>query len=185
MKISNCFLFDLKFGGWHVYLCLCCRSSTELQHTKLKQSQQLFSQLTVKCFNGYSPITGYLLRFKRKASSLWETRILTAGKNNVGAEELVLRDLEANVQYDVQVNAGNRHGYETRSDSFRMTTTVQTAGKGYIPNQYLNCVSASRLSFAEQRSCDCSSPIGAIAGGVAAVAILVIVLLVDVKILIG
>ena len=78
------------------------------------------------CFNGNSPITGYLLRFKKSSSFEWKT----VKNDNAKSEEVLLRDLEAFTQYDVQVKAGNRHGFEIGSDSFSMMTAVKTAEGG-------------------------------------------------------
>ena len=78
------------------------------------------------CFNGNSPITGYLLRFKKSSSFEWKT----VKNDNAKSEEVLLRDLEAFTQYDVQVKAGNRHGFENGSDSFSMMKTVKTAEGG-------------------------------------------------------
>ena len=66
---------------------------------------------------------------------MWENRTLTATNSNTGAEKLVLRDLEASAQYEVQIKARNRHGYyddlnENGSNSFSMTTTVRTTEGG-------------------------------------------------------
>ena len=82
------------------------------------------------CFNGNSPVKGYRLRFKKTASSEWASHIVTANNNDTGVEEVVLRDLEAYTRYDVQVKAGNKHGYEAGSDSFSMIKTVRTAEGG-------------------------------------------------------
>ena len=65
----------------------------------------------------------------------WKLRTLLATNNRAGAEELVLKDLEVNVQYDVQVKARNRHGYYddligNGSDSFSAMKTVRTAEEG-------------------------------------------------------
>ena len=79
------------------------------------------------CFAGNSPITGYLLRLKKRSSSTWETRTITTNNSNADAEQLVLSDLEANTQYNVQVKAQNIHGYETGIGSFSTMKTVKTA----------------------------------------------------------
>ena len=81
-------------------------------------------KLDVKCYNGNSPITGYLLRFRKTSSSPWETRTIIA--NNGNTQVVILSDLEANTQYEVQVKAKNKHGYETGSDSFSVMTRATT-----------------------------------------------------------
>ena len=82
--------------------------------------------LNVTCFNGNSPITGYLLQFKKDSSSEWKSRSTSENKDTK-AGEVVLTDLQAFTQYDVQVKARNRHGYETRNYSFSAVKTVRTA----------------------------------------------------------
>ena len=79
----------------------------------------------VICFDGNSPITGYRLRFKKPSLSVWETREVTA--NSANAQKVVLTDLEANTQYEVQAKGGNRHGYATGIESFSVMTTTMTA----------------------------------------------------------
>ena len=114
-------------------MCLGARSAGPPQSCKISRavSYNSFSlTLNVTCFNGNSPITGYRLRFKKTASSEWASRNVTANNNDAGVEEVVLRDLEAYTQYDVQVKAGNKHGYEAGSDSFSMIKTVRTAEGG-------------------------------------------------------
>ena len=114
-------------------MCLCLCVAGPPGNCDILKAISYSSSLTlnVRCFNGNSPITGYLLRFKKKSSSEWTTRKITANSNNTSAdmEELVLRGLEANTLYDVQVQAGNAHGYETGSNSFN-TLMVRTAGTG-------------------------------------------------------
>ena len=118
--------------------CLCVCVAGAPQNCSIVEAESRTSTsftLTVTCFNGYAPITGYLLRFKKKTSSSWETRTLTATNSNPGAEKLVLRYLEANSQYEVQVKARNRHGYYDDldgygSDSFSRMKTVRTAKGG-------------------------------------------------------
>ena len=116
--------------------CLCVAGPP--QNCSILSAKSLNSSsltLAVKCFDGYSPITGYLLRFKKKTSMRWKLRTLPATTTRAGTEELVLRDLEVNVQYDVQVKARNRHGYYddligNGSDSFSAMKTVRPAEEG-------------------------------------------------------
>ena len=113
-----------------VCTCMCLCIAGPPQNCILKSARSHSSSsltLEVKCFNGNSNITGYLLRFKKTSSSVWGTRNVTVNNNN--AEEPVLTDLEANTQYDVQVKAYNRHGYGigVRNDSFSVIRTVKTA----------------------------------------------------------
>ena len=83
--------------------------------------------LTVTCFNGNSLISGYFLRFRKRTSLGWENLNKTANNNKADVEILALRDLEANTQYEVR---GNKHGYETGSDSYSVMKTVRTAKGG-------------------------------------------------------
>ena len=71
---------------------------------------------------------------------MWENRTLTATNSNTGEEKLVLRDLEASAQYEVQVKARNRHGYYddldgNGTDSFSMLKMVVIA-KGLTWNHW-------------------------------------------------
>ena len=94
--------------------------------------------LNVTCFNGNSPITGYLLYFRKTSSSEWKNLTTTAENNNVLIAEVVLRDLDTFTQYDVQVKGENRHGSEDGSDSFSIMKTVKTAEGGLIQNITFN-----------------------------------------------
>jgi hypothetical protein len=78
--------------------------------------------LTVTCFDGNSPITGYRLNFRKSSSPEW-----TTVKQNNSLSEVLLSGLEAFTQYQVQVKAGNRHGFENGSDAFSMVKEVKTA----------------------------------------------------------
>ena len=66
---------------------------------------------------------GYLLQFKINSSSVWKSLNTTSDNNYT----VLLRDLKAFTQYDVQIKARNRHGYETGSESFSTVKTVRTA----------------------------------------------------------
>ena len=83
--------------------------------------------LNVTYFNGNSPIMSYLLRFKMSYSPRWKSLNTTSENNNTKVANVLLRDLKAFTQYDVQIKARNRYGYETGSDSFSMMKTVRTA----------------------------------------------------------
>ena len=117
-----------------VCLCVCfCVCAGPPQNCSILSAESCSSSsftLAVKCFNGNSPITGYLLRFKKRTSSEWETRNITANNDNEDVENLLLKGLEDNTQYDTQVKARNTHGYESGSGSFSITKRVRTAEKG-------------------------------------------------------
>ena len=69
---------------------------------------------------------GYLLLFKISSSSVWKSLNTTSDNNCT----VLLRDFQALTQYDVQIKARNRHGYETGGDSFSIMKTVRTAEGG-------------------------------------------------------
>ena len=108
-----------------MYVCVCV-AGPPLNCSILSAVSHSSSSLTlnITCFDGHSPITGYHVRFKKTSSSVWKARDLTANSNN--AQEVVLVDLEADTQYDVQVQARNKHGYETGIGSF---STITKAAK--------------------------------------------------------
>ena len=126
-RYTNCLIRGGNDRG--PYLCIAGRpENCSISNAISYESSSI--ALNVTCFNGNSPITGYLLYFRKTSSSEWKNLTTTAENNNLDIAEVVLRDLDAFTHYDLQVKGENTHGYEDRDDSFSIMKTVRTAEGG-------------------------------------------------------
>jgi hypothetical protein len=120
-----------------------------------------FLSLTVRCFNGYSPITGCLVQVKKITSRVWQTRNITViDHSREGLVYMVLTNLDANTFYDVRVKARNKHGYEEEGVLSGGTTMARTA---------------------EEEPSTSQCPIGLVAGAFAAGIVILIVIAIKIN----